>query len=153
MARKTWEKVALVIAALAVLMALDGIVSLQGLPVLVILLGAALLVTERLRIWLHTHERAGIALLPFMAAALVLMLTFAKGRDVSQGVLLVVTLGLVFDILLVALALISEVSKRGLRGIMEFVGLTAMGLLLGFGLSLVFLLPMGRLGGASLASP
>ncbi len=153
MLRKKWEKIALAIAALSSLILLDEVVSLQGLPVLVILLGVALLITEHLRLWLHTHERAGIALLPFMAAALVLLLAFTRGRDVSQAVLLILTLGLVFDILLVALALISEVSKRGLRGVIEFIGLTAMGLLLGFGLSLFFLLPMGRLAGASLASP
>lgn len=153
MERKKWGKIVLVVAALALLLALDGIAALQGLPVLVILLGVALLVTERLRIWLHTNQRTGIALLPFMAAALVLILAFTRGRDVSQGVLLIITLGLVFDILLVALALIGEVSKRGIRGVVEFLGLTAMGLLLGLGLSMVFILPMGRLGGASLASP
>lgn len=153
MSRKRWGKVGLVIAALAVLLALDGIASLQGLPVLIIMLVAALLVTERVRVWLHSHGRAGLALLPFMAAAVVLMLAFTRGRDVSQGVLLVVTLGLVFDILLVALALIGEASKRGLRGAGEFLGLTAMGLALGFALSLVFLLEVGRLGDASLASP
>jgi hypothetical protein len=153
MSLKNWGKVIAAVALFFVLLALDSLTALQGLPILLILLGLVLLVTDRLRAWLQAHERAGLALLPFMAAALVLLLSFAKGRDLSQGILLLITLGLVFDILLVALAFIGEASKRGLRGALEFAGLTGLGLALGLVFSLVFLMELGRLGATSLAGP
>ncbi|MBN1459215.1 MAG: hypothetical protein JXA57_06750 [Armatimonadetes bacterium] len=153
MSRKNWGKLGGVIGALVILLALDAFVSLQGLPILVILLGFALLLTEKIRAWLREHERAGLAMLPFMAAALVLLLAFCRGRDLSQGLLLVITLCVVFDILLVALALIGEASKRGVKGVGEFFGLVGAGLVLGLALSGVFLLEIGRLGGTSLAGP
>lgn len=153
MSRKNWGKLGGVIGALVVLLALDALVSLQGLPILVILLGLALLLTEKVRAWLREHERAGLAMLPFMAAALVLLLAFCRGRDLSQGLLLIITLCVVFDILLVALALIGEASKRGAKGVGEFFGLVGVGLVLGLALSVVFLLEIGRLGGTSLAGP
>jgi len=153
MSPKSWGRLGIVIGAIVALLALDTLAALEGLPVLVILLGVTFLIMERLRRWLLAHERAGLALLPFMAAALVLLLAFTRGRDLSQGVLLLVTLAVVFDVLLIALALIGEATKRGMKGALEFVGLTGMGLLLGLGLSLVFLVEVGRLGGTSLAGP
>jgi len=150
---RKWGKFGIVVGGLVVLLALDTLAALEGLPLLVILLGLALLVMDRLRRWLLGHERAGLALLPFMAAALVLLLGFTRGRDLSQGVLLVVTLAVVFDVLLIALALIGEASKRGVKGALEFVGLTGLGLVLGLVLSLVFIVEVGRLGGTSLAGP
>ena len=150
---RKWGKFGIVVGGLVVLLALDTLAALEGLPLLVILLGLALLVMDRLRRWLLGHERAGLALLPFMAAALVLLLGFTRGRDLSQGVLLVVTLAVVFDVLLIALALIGEASKRGVKGALEFVGLTGLGLVLGLVLSLVFMVEVGRLGGTSLAGP
>ena len=150
---RKWGKFGIVVGGLVVLLALDTLAALEGLPLLVILLGLALLVMDRLRRWLLGHERAGLALLPFMAAALVLLLGFTRGRDLSPGVLLVVTLAVVFDVLLIALALIGEASKRGVKGALEFVGLTGLGLVLGLVLSLVFIVEVGRLGGTSLAGP
>jgi len=150
---RKWGTFGIVVGGLVVLLALDTLAALEGLPLLVILLGLALLVMDRLRRWLLGHERAGLALLPFMAAALVLLLGFTRGRDLSQGVLLVVTLAVVFDVLLIALALIGEASKRGVKGALEFVGLTGLGLVLGLVLSLVFIVEVGRLGGTSLAGP
>jgi hypothetical protein len=150
---RSWRKLGVVVGALVILLALDALVSLQGLPILIILMGLALLLTERTRMWLREHERAGLAMLPFMAAALVLLLAFSRGRDLSQGLLLVVTLSLVFDILLVALALIGEASKRGVKGVAEFFGLVGLGLVLGFVLSVVFFVEIGRLSGTSLAGP
>ncbi len=58
-----------------------------------------------------------------------------------------------FDILLAALALIGEASKRGARGVLEFIGLAGIGIAVGLVLSLVFLVEVGRLGGMSLAEP
>jgi hypothetical protein len=153
MSRKGWGKLGVVVGVLVALLALDVFVSLEGLPVLAMLLGFAFLLTDRLRVWLKERGRASVALLPFLGAALVLLLAFTRGRDLSQGTLLLVTLALVFDILLVALALIGEASKRGLKGAGEFLGLASLGLFLGFALSLVFLVEMGRLGGTSLAGP
>ncbi len=150
---RKWTKVGLITAALVVLVALDARDSLEGLPVLLILLGLALLLTERLRLWLRTHQRVGLSMLPFMCAALVLMFGFARHRDLSQGMLLLITLALVFDILLIALSLIGEASKRGAKGIAEFFGLAAMGLALGGALSLVFLLGIGLPGATGLAQP
>jgi hypothetical protein len=149
----SWLQVGVIAGALIILVALDGLVSLEGLPVLLILLGVALIVTERLRLWLRTHQRVGLSMLPFMCAALVLLVGFARGRDLSQGLLLLITLAVVFDILLIALALIGEASKRGAKGIGEFAGLAVMGLVLGGALSVVFLLGIGRPGGMSLAQP
>jgi hypothetical protein len=92
-------------------------------------------------------------MLPFMAAALVLMFAFVRGRDLSQALLLVVTLAVVFDILIIALALIGEASKRGVKGVAEFLGLAATGVVLGAALSLAFVLGVGRPGGMGLAQP
>ena len=153
MPRKSWLKLGVIVGALIVLVALDSLASLEGLPVLLILLLLTLLFTERLRLWLRTHQRVGLSMLPFMCAALVLLFGFARQRDLSQGMLLLITLALVFDILLIALSLIGEASKRGAKGIAEFAGLAAMGLILGCALSLVFLLEFGRLGGMGLAQP
>ncbi len=149
---KGWARIGIIAATLIILAVLDVLVSLQGLPILLILLGLALILTERLRIWLRTHQRVGLSMLPFMAAALALLFGFAKGRDLSQGLLLLVTLAIVFDILLIALALIGEASKRGAKGIAEFAGLAAMGLVLGIALCTAFLLGIGLPGGMSLAS-
>ena len=146
-------KVALVVVLLVVLLALDSIAALEGVPVLLIGLGLALVLTEGLRGWLQARQRAGLAMLPFMAAALVLLLAFCRGRDLSQGVLLVVTVAIVFDILLVALAAIAEVGKRKVRGLAEFLGLVSIGLVLGIVLSLVFLIEASRMGTISLAGP
>lgn len=143
----------MVVGLLAAVLVLDAFVSLEGLPILIILLGFALLVTNWLRLWLKAHDRAGLALLPFLAAALVLLLGFTRGRDLSQGLLLLITLAVVFDTLLIALALIGEASKRGARGAAEFLGLAGAGLVLGLVLSLAFLVDVGRLGGTSLAGP
>ena len=153
MLSKKWGKIGIAGGALVALLALDTVARLEGVPLLLILLGLALLVMDRLRAWLTAHERAGLALLPFMAAALVLLLAFTRGRDLSQAVLLLVTLAVVFDVLLIALALIGEATKRGVKGALEFVGLLGMGLVLGLVLSLVFILEVGRLGGTSLAGP
>jgi len=153
MLHKTWAKTLLFVVLFAVLLALDSVVSLEGLPLLLILLGLAGLATERARSWLKAHERTSLATLPFMTAALALLFAFTKGRDVSQGVLLVVTLAVVFDILLVALALIAEGGKRGVRGVAEFFGIAALGLVLGLTLSLLLALDSGRFGATSLAGP
>ena len=153
MLRKTWAKTLLIVGLFVILLALDSVVSLEGLPFLLILLGLAALATERVRSWLKAHERASLATLPFMTAALVLLFAFTKGRDISQGVLLVVTLAVVFDILLVALALIAEGGKRGILGVAEFFGLVALGLVLGLALSLFFAVDAGRFGATSLAGP
>jgi hypothetical protein len=153
MVAKSWVRVGTIAAALIAVVALDAIVPLEGLPILVILLGLALLATDRLRLWLKAHQRVGLSLLPFMAAALVLMFAFVRGRDLSQAMLLLITLAVVFDILIIALALIGEATKRGLKGIAEFLGLAATGALLGLALSLVFVLGVGRPGGMGLAQP
>ncbi len=146
-------KLAISVPLLAALLLLDTVAALQGLPALLAALGVALLAVERLRVWLKAHGRATLAMLPFMAAALVLLLAFCRGRNLSQGVLLLVTIAVVFDILLIALAVIGETTKRRLRGLAEFVGLTCLGLALGLALSLLFLLEAGWRAGASLAGP
>jgi len=139
---------------LVLLILVDDFVVLQQLPLLLITLGAALLVSEPLRVRLMAKGKVGVAMLPFMGAALVLSLIYCWRRDLSQAILLLVTIGVVFDILLVALAAIGEVTKRGLAGLLEFVALTALGLVVGAVLSpvLVLLLP-GQASGVSLAGP
>lgn len=153
MKSKLWVKVAITVPLLVALVVLDGILARQGVLVLAIGLGAALLVGERLRAWLRERERANLAMVPFMAAALVLLVLFCRGRNLHQGLLLVVSVGVVYTLLMVALAAIAEVGKRGVRGALEFVGAAGLGLALGLALSLVFLLEPGQLGGASLAGP
>jgi hypothetical protein len=135
------------------LLALDAVPALEGLPLLLIALCLALLATDRLRTWLRSNQRAGLAMLPFMAAALVLMLAFCRGRNLSQVILFLVTIGVVFDILLVALALLSEAGKRGLKGVAEFFGVVGIGLVLGCVLSLVFVIKAGPLGAIGRAEP
>ena len=153
MSRKGLVRLAIIAPLLALLVLLDALPALQGLPLLAVALGLAFLVTDRIRTRLKDRERPGLAMLPFMAAALVLLLLFCRGRNLHQLLLLAVTIAVVFDVLLVALAAIGETSKRGLKGILEFGALTAAGLLLGLVLSLVFLMELIRFGGASLAEP
>jgi len=145
-------KLAISLPLLVVLILMDEITVLRSLPLLLIGLSIALLVSEPMRLALNRKGRGGISTLPFMGAALVLMLAYCWRRDLTQALLLLVTIGVVFDILLVALAAIGEVTKRGLRGILEFLGLVAVGLLLGGALSLPLVLLGGR-GSVSLAGP
>ena len=153
MSRKPWMKLAIIVPILVLLLALDTLPALEGIPLLAVALGLALVVTDRLRVWLQSSGRVGVAMLPFMVAALVLLLAFCRGRNLSQAVLLLVTLGIVFDILMVALAAIAEVGKRGVKGAFEFAALTGVGLALGLLLSVAFVVQVGRLGGMSLAEP
>jgi len=146
-------KLVISLPLLVALVLLDQVSALQGLPLLAVTLGLALLMVEGMRVRLRASNRASIAMLPFMAAALVLLLSYCKGRQVAQGVLFLLTIGVVFDVLMVALALIGEVSKRRVRGVLEFAGLTCMGLALGLALSVILLAGPGRAGGVSLAGP
>jgi hypothetical protein len=154
MSRRPAVKLAFAIALIVLLLALDTLRALQGLPLLLIGMALAMLLTERARARLHASERGGLAMLPFMAAALVLLLAFCRGRNLSQMLLLVITLAVVFDVLLLALAAIGEVGKRGAKGAAEFLGYAGAGIALGLVLSLVFLLgQIGGLGGMGLAEP
>lgn len=148
-----WVKLATSVVLLVLLIALDGVSALEGLPLLVIALGLALLVGDWLRTWLRTRGRNNLAMLPFMAAALVLMMTYCRGRNLSQAVLFLITLAVVFDVLMISLAVIAETAKRRAKGALEFVGVMAVGVVLGFGVSLVFLLAANHPGGISLATP
>ena len=148
-----WAKLATSVVLLALLIALDGVSALEGLPLLAIALGLALLVGDWLRTWLRTRGRSNLAMLPFMAAALVLMMTYCRGRNLSQAVLFLITLAVVFDVLMISLAVISEAAKRRAKGVAEFVGVVAVGVVLGLGVSLVFLLAASHPGGIGLATP
>jgi len=148
-----WIKLLISLPLLILLLGLDQVSALQGLPLLLLTLALALLIAETLRVRLRAGGRANIAMLPFMAATLVLLLAFCKGRHVTQGVLLLITTATVFDILMLALALIGEATKRGVKGLLEFAGLTCVGLTLGFALSVILLTAPGHTGGVSLAGP
>jgi len=150
---KASTKLLISVPLLALLIALDGIAALEGVPLLVVTLGVALLAGDFARARLRAKGRSNLAMLPFMAAALVLLLTFCKGRNLSQAVLLVITLAVVFDILLIALAVIAEAGKRRAKGVAEFLGLLAAGLAAGFVLALVFVFVHGGPGATSLAGP
>ncbi len=149
-------KLAISLPLLVLLILMDEISYLQGLPLLVAIGVALLVAMEPLRIRLTNKGKVGLAMLPFMAAALVLMLSYCWHRDLSQAILLVITIGVVFDILLVALSAIGEVTKRGFTGITEFAGLLVMGVALGGVVSLLLLLPLlmpGKAGSIGLAGP
>jgi hypothetical protein len=150
---KFWVKLATSVVLLVLLIALDGVSALEGLPLLVIALGLALLVGDWLRTWLRTRGRNSLAMLPFMAAALVLMMAYCRGRNLSQAVLFLITLAVVFDVLMISLAVIAETAKRRAKGALEFVGVMAVGVVLGFGVSLIFLLVASHPGGIGLATP
>ena len=154
MRRRGWAKLAIAVPLLVLLVALDGIAALEGVPLLLMALGLVLLIADYLRTWLRGRERPQLAMVPFMAAALILLLVFCRGRNPSQGVLLLITLAVVFDILLLALAVIAEAGRRGLRGLLEFAGVTALGLALGLAVSVIVLLhPTAQLGSIGLAGP
>lgn len=153
MPRKFAARVGIALAVLILLLALNTLAALERVPLLVIALGLALLVTARLRVWLRGKDRAGLAMLPFMAAALVLLIAFCRGRNLPQIVLLLVSIGVVLDILLMALAAIGAVGKRGAKGLCEFGAVAGLGLVMGLALSLVYVAAAIRLGGASLAGP
>jgi hypothetical protein len=59
----------------------------------------------------------------------------------------------VFDILLITLALISETAKRGAKGVAEFFGLTALGLMVGFALTVGYVVQAVHTGGVGMAQP
>ncbi len=63
------------------------------------------------------------------------------------------TVAIVFDILLVALAAITEATKRSGRGLLEFLALAGLGCALGFALSLMLVIEISWFGGTSLAEP
>ena len=154
--RSYLTKLAISLPLLVVLILMDEITALQGLPLLLIAIGVALVAVEPLRLRLMSKNRAGLAMLPFMAAALVLMFAYCWRRDLSQAILLVITIGVVFDILLVALSAIGEVTKRGLAGMTEFAGLLVMGVALGSAVSALLLLPLlvpARVGSVGMAGP
>lgn len=153
MGRSFLIKLAISLPLLVALLLLDQVPALQGLPLLALTLGLALLIGETARMRLRALGRTNVAMLPFMAAALVLLLAFCEGRHITQAVLFVITIGVVFDILMVALALISEAAKRGAKGVLEFAGLACIGLLLGVALSLILLMGPGHPVGVSLAGP
>lgn len=159
-------RLAISLPLLVLLLALDGLAALEGVPLLLITLGLAFLIieltlrglaglsVERLRAWIQARERIALTTLPFMSAAFVLLLAFCRDRNLSQFLLLIVTIAVVFDLLLIALAVINEAGKRHLRGLVEFGGLAALGLILGLALSqILYLLQPGWLGGISLAGP
>ena len=148
-----WIKLHISLPLLVALLLLDQVSALQGLPLLGLTLGLALVVAEAARVKLHAKGRANIAMLPFTVAAVVLLLAFCKGRHITQGVLFLITVGVVFDVLMVALALIGEASKRGIKGVLEFAGLICGGLVLGLALSLILLAGPGYMSGVSLAGP
>lgn len=148
-----WIKLLISLPLLVALVLLDQVTALQGLPLLVVTLGVALLVAETARVRLHAKGRANLAMLPFMAAALVLLFAFCKDRQITQAILFLVTVAVVFDILMVALSLIGEATKRGAKGVLEFAGLTCAGLALGLLLSLILLAGPGHASGVSLAGP
>jgi len=148
-----WTKLLISLPLLVALVLLDQVAAFQGLPLLVVTLGVALLAAETVRVQLHSKGRANIAMLPFMAAALMLLFAFCKGRHITQGVLFLITVAVVFDILMVALSLIGEATKRGAKGVLEFAGLTCAGLALGLLLSLILLAGPGHMSGVSLAGP
>ena len=153
MPRNRWTKLALSIPFLVLLIALDAVSVLQGLPMLLLGIFVAFLIGNSIRLWLQARERHGLALLPFMTAALILGLAFCRDRNLSQALLFLITLGVVSDVLLLALAGIAEAGKRGLRGLVEFLGATAVGLLMGLAISLIFLIAPGSPGSSSLAGP
>jgi len=159
-------KLAISLPLLVLLLALDGLPALEGVPLLLITLGLAFLIieltwlglagraAERLRAWIQARERTALTTLPFMSAAFVLLLAFCRDRNLSQFILLLITVAVVFDLLLIALAVINEAGKRRLRGLVEFGGLAVLGLILGLALSqMLYLLQPGWLGGISLAGP
>ena len=159
-------KLAISLPLLVLLLALDGLPALEGVPLLLITLGLAFLIieltwlglagraAERLRAWIQARERTALTTLPFMSAAFVLLLAFCRHRNLSQFILLLITVAVVFDLLLIALAVINEAGKRRLRGLVEFGGLAVLGLILGLALSqILYLLQPGWLGGISLAGP
>ncbi len=150
MSRSYLIKLAISLPLLVVLILADTVTVLQELPLLLIAVGLALLASEPLRVKLMSKGRAGVAMLPFMGATLVLLLVYCWRQDPAQAILLVITIALVFDILLVALAAIGEVTKRGLIGLLEFSGLTVFGLVMGAVISLLLVLP-GHVGGVGLA--
>jgi hypothetical protein len=76
MTRSYLIKLAISLPLLVVLILMDEIEVLQGLPLLLIAIGVALIATEPLRIRLTKKGKAGIAMLPFMAS-LVLMFAYA----------------------------------------------------------------------------
>lgn len=153
MRRSLLLKLALSVPLIIGLLVLDHALPLQGLPLLGMALVLGLLVGEVLRPRLVASGRTNLAGLPFTAAALVLLLAYCKGRDITQLVLFVITVAVVLDILMVALTAIGEVTKRGLRGLLEFAGLTCAGLVLGLVLSLILVTAPAHPGAVSLAGP
>ena len=129
-----------------VFLALDAIQPLHSLPLLLMVLAIAMWGAEELT---NLLDKRGLNITPSlgtMAAMIPVLLMFCYRRDPPQWLLLLVTLGLVFDILLIALALIADLGKRKLLALPGFLLGCAAGLVIGALLGyllLLRLLPMG----------
>jgi len=127
-------------------LALDTIQPLHSLPLLLIVLAIAMWAAEELTNLLRNRGFKIPPSLGMMAAAIPVLVMFCYRRDPPQWLLLLITLGLVFDILLIALALIADLAKRKLSTLVNFLLGCGAGLVIGILLGYLFLLrllPMG----------
>jgi FtsH-binding integral membrane protein len=146
---RPWAVVPLVVA----LLLLDAVPALEGTPLLALTVVIAFFAGEGFSRWLGRKELEALGQVSALVATLMLLLAFCYRRELSQPLLLLITAGVMVSLLFVVLGLIAEVSKRGLKGLGDFLLMTGLGLVLGAVLVGVLFLRPGPLGGEGAGWP
>jgi phosphatidate cytidylyltransferase len=134
------------------LIALDAIPMLLGLPLLVLVGGIVALASEE---YSRLLKQGGVEPYPSLAMMVALLpLAFVyitrfgpphpPPVPLPNWLLLILTLAVVFDVLMIALALISDIGKWSVKAIRDFLFTAGGGLFIGVTLSFVLMLSMRR---------
>ena len=124
------------------LLAANTVGQLMDLPLLALVAGLAWLGCREYEALLKQKGYEPAASLPFMVASLPCALLYVYGRQLPNSILLLVTIAVVFAVLLIALALISEVSKRRAAPVIGFFLSCAGGIYIGGCLCFLLLLEL-----------
>jgi phosphatidate cytidylyltransferase len=122
------------------MLALDQIRALHSLPLLAVVLTVAMIGGEEAAALLRCRRLSVPLQLGTMSAALPVLLVYCLGRDLPGWLWLAVTAALVVDVLLIALALIAEVTQRQLAGLRDFAAGSLCALVIGGLLSYLLVL-------------
>jgi hypothetical protein len=144
----SWRLAALLAAPVIVIivLALETLPGLQDLPLLLLVGGGGAVAGESIAASLRAAGLRPPKRLGLMSGLLVPPLVYVYGRAPSPLLLFLVTAAVVFDVLFLALALISETARRQLRGFGEFFAVFAPGAVAGFLLSHLLLIASLQVG-------
>ena len=144
----SWRLAALFAAPVIVIivLALETLPGLRDLPLLLLVGGGGAVAGESIAASLRAAGLRPPKRLGLMSGLLVPPLVYVYGRAPSPLLLFLVTAAVVFDVLFLALALISETGRRQLRGFGEFLAVFVPGAVAGFLLSHLLLIASLQVG-------